>query len=229
MTYNAAQSEQLPSRMRLDLDSPVACSDGAFGELADVVIDPGTRCVTHLVVQEHGRHDSARLVRIDRVRASEASKDATISLDSTIADVTALKALERTAYVPLGERPVEDPDSDVGIESVFELPPNYSLGANALQAGIGPMDVDPHVTVTYDEIPKGTVEIRRESEVRSSDGHHVGHVVGLIVDEQDRIVELILEHGHLWGKREVAIPIASIDRIESDEVVLTTSLDEAVG
>lgn len=216
--------------MRLDLDSPVVCSDGAFGELADVVIDPGTRCVTHLVVvQHHDRHDSARLVPINRSRARGAPKDPTIALNWTIAEVTELKPLEKTAYVPLGQRPVEAPDSDVGIEQAFELPPNYALGVNALDAGIGPMDVDPHATVTYDRIPKGTVEIRRESEVRSSDGHHLGHVVALVVDEQDRIVQLILEHGHLWRKREIAIPIGSIDRIESDEVVLSLSNDEAVG
>lgn len=212
--------------MRLDLDSPVVCSDGAFGELADVIIDPGTRRVTHLVVQQHDRHDSARLVPIDHARVPE---DGTIALDWTVAQVGELKTLETTAYLPLGQRPAEARESDVGIEEAFELPPNYALGVNALDAGFGPMDVDPHVTVTYDRIPKGTVEIRRVSEVTSSDGHRVGHVVGLIVDEQDRIVQLVLEHGHLWRKRQITIPIDSIGSLESDEVVLTMSNDEVVG
>ena len=55
--------------MRLDLGSPVRCTDEAFGELADVVIDPGTRRVTHLVVQPHQRDEQARLVPVDRARA----------------------------------------------------------------------------------------------------------------------------------------------------------------
>jgi sporulation protein YlmC with PRC-barrel domain len=212
--------------MRLDLDSPVVCADGALGELADVVIDPSTRRVTHLVVQRRDRHDTARLVPIDRARAPAAPEDPTISLDCSIAEVNGLKTLETTAYLPLGQRPVEDPDSDIGIEKAFELPPAQSLGVNALGSGIGPLDGDPHVTVTYDRIPKGTVEIRRASEVTSSDGHHAGHVVGLVLDEQDQIAQLVLEHGHLWRRREIAIPIDSIARIESDEVVLNLSSDE---
>ncbi len=215
--------------MRFDLDSRVVCADGEFGELADVIIDPGTRRVTHLVVQHYGRHDSARLVPIDRVQARPAEEDPTILLDCSIAEVSAQRTLETSAYLPLGQRPVEGPDSDVGIEGAFELPPNYSLGVNALDAGMGPMDVDPHVTETYDRIPKGTVEIRRVSEVTSSDGHHLGHVVGLVVDERGQIAQLFLEHGHLWAKRQTSIPIGSIDRIESDEVVLILSHDEVVG
>ncbi len=45
--------------MRLDLGSPVRCTDDAFGELADVVIDPETRRVTHLVVQPHQRDEQS--------------------------------------------------------------------------------------------------------------------------------------------------------------------------
>ena len=40
--------------MRLELGARVDCADGTFGELADVVIDPTTKRVTHLVVQAKG-------------------------------------------------------------------------------------------------------------------------------------------------------------------------------
>ena len=36
----------------------------------------------------------------------------------------------------------------------------------------------------------------------------------------------MLEHGHLWGKREVVIPIGAVARVETDAVVLTLSKDE---
>jgi hypothetical protein len=36
----------------------------------------------------------------------------------------------------------------------------------------------------------------------------------------------VLEHGHLWGKREVVIPIGAVARVGTDEVVLTLSKDE---
>ncbi len=40
--------------MRLEPGSPAACTDGIFGELGDVVIDPRTRTVTHVVVERLG-------------------------------------------------------------------------------------------------------------------------------------------------------------------------------
>ena len=64
-----------------------------------------------------------------------------------------------------------------------------------------------HVTVRYDRIPKGEVELRRASAVHSSDGHHLGHVDGFVVDDQEHITHIVLERGHLWGKREIAIPV----------------------
>jgi sporulation protein YlmC with PRC-barrel domain len=215
--------------MRLDLDSPVDCVDGAFGELADVVIDPGTRRVTHLVVQEHDRHGLARLVPIGRAHIDEGPNGG-VSLDCTVAEINELEPLQHSEYVRLGERPVEDPSWDVGIEGISEMPPYGSLGVGALGAGMEPVDVDidPHVTLRYDRIPKGMVEMRRASAVTSSDGHHVGHLVGLVVDDSGQIAQLVLEHGHLWRKREIAIPYGSINRIESDEVVLTLSNDEVL-
>ncbi len=53
----------------------------------------------------------------------------------------------------------------------------------------------------------------------SSDGHHLGHVVGFVIDDDETITQLILEHGHLWGKRMVAIPGSAIDRFENDELI----------
>jgi sporulation protein YlmC with PRC-barrel domain len=70
------------------------------------------------------------------------------------------------------------------------------------------------------------VEIRRQSDVTSSDGRYVGHVVGLVFGDQQRIVELVIHHGHLWGKREIAIPIDAIERLMSDGIVLRWSHEE---
>ena len=209
--------------MRLDLGSPVRCTDDAFGELADVVIDPETRRVTHLVVQPHHRDEQARLVPVDRARAGEAS-DATISLGCTVGEMSEFELVRESAYVRLDEVPVEDPDWDIGIEEPLALPP--PTGMDGL--GAGAVDVDPHVMLSYDRIPMGEVEIRRRSSVTSADGHHLGHVDGFVLDGEQQIAHIVLEHGHLWGKREVVIPASAVDRVETDAVVLTLSKD-AVG
>lgn len=213
--------------MRLDLECQVDCADDAFGELADVVIDPGTRCLTHLVVRPRERHDLARLVPIGRAHVGARSNGG-VTLDLTVGELNEIEPLHDSAYVRLGERLV-DPGWDVGIQEISQMPLSGSLGVNALGAGMEPVGFDAHGTLSFDRIPKGMVEVRRASEVTSADGHHVGHVVGFVLDERERIAELIVEHGHLWGKREIAIPVASIDRIESDEVVLAVPNDGIVG
>jgi sporulation protein YlmC with PRC-barrel domain len=210
--------------MRLDLGSPVDCSDGAFGELADVVIDPSTRRVTHLVVQPHDRHDLARLVPIDRAHAAEGAEG--IVLESTVAEINQLEPLVKSAYLRLGEFPVEDPDWEVGIEELFALPYYGSFAPGGLGSGMGSTEIDPHVSISYDRIPKDKVEIRRQSAVTSSAGDHLGHVDGFVVDDQEQIAHLVLQHGHLWGKREIAIPIGAVAKIENDVVKLTLSADE---
>lgn len=209
--------------MRLDLGSPVRCTDDAFGELADVVIDPETRRVTHLVVRPHQRDEQARLVPVDRARAGETS-DATISLGCTVAEMSEFELVRESDYVRLGEVPVEDPEWDVGIEERLALP--SSMGMDTL--GSGAVDVDPHVMLSYDRIPMGEVEIRRTSSVRSADGHHLGHVDGFVLDGEQQIAHFVLEHGHLWGRREVVIPADAVARVETDAIVLTLSKD-AVG
>ena len=208
--------------MRLELGCPVNCVDGAYGELSDVVIDPSTRRVTHLVIQPHHRHDEARLVPVERAGAGS-DDDAEVSLDATLAEVDALEPISRSAYLRIGEFPVEDPDFQVGIQEVFALPYYESLSPEGLGTSMQPLDYDPHVTVNYDRVPKNEIEIRRGSAVTSADGERLGHVEGFVVDDEQKIASFVLEHGHLWGKREVIIPIGAVARIGNDEVVLNLS------
>lgn len=206
--------------MRLELGSPVRCSDGNFGEVADVVVDPIAKRVTHLVVQPHNRHGLARLVPVALADGSD-REQSDISLRCTIDEVRRLAPVQEYAYLRLGEFPVSDSDWDVGVQNVLALP---YYGASSFSAYAA--ELDPHVGITYDRVPRGDVEIRRASRVTSSDGHDVGHVDGLLVDADEQITHLVLEHGHLWGHREVTIPIGAITKVETDAVTLSLSKDE---
>src|SRR3954470_23038963 len=163
----------MPAR-RLELKSPVHCADAQFGELADVVIDPTTRCVTHLVVRPHNRPDEARIVPVDW--ATPEGPETAIRLSATVAEVDRLDRLHETAYLRLGEFPVVDPDWDVGVEDMLGLPYFQSIEGQ-------PIESDPHVMVGYDRVPEGEVEIRRASAVTAADGRDLGHVDGFVVDD----------------------------------------------
>jgi sporulation protein YlmC with PRC-barrel domain len=211
--------------MRVDLDIQVHCADGPYGELADVIIDPTTRRLTHFVIHPKDHEGLARLVPVQGAQDHLGSAD--LRLRWTIEDAASCESIEESAFLEQWESAPALSGWDIGIQDVFTLPEAGSLGTQALGAGMG-TDYDQHVVLRYHRIPKGEVEIRRESAVTSCDGHHLGHVVGFVIDGDERIVHLVLEHGHLWGKRQLAIPAAAIQRLETDAVTLSLS-QEAVG
>jgi sporulation protein YlmC with PRC-barrel domain len=210
--------------MRLQLGTAVHCSDGDTRELADVVIDPQQRAITHLIVHPRDRRDLARLVAIEKAHGGDA--DGSIRIDCTAAEVDASEPVHTAQYLRIGEQVNEDPGWDVGIEEIASMPYYGGFAPGGIDAGTGPTDYDPHVTASYDRVPKGEVEIRHGSEVTSSEGEHVGHVNGFITDDSNRITGFVLAHGHLWGKREIVIEIGSVARIENDEIVLAVPKDE---
>jgi sporulation protein YlmC with PRC-barrel domain len=202
--------------MRLELESRVDCTDGTFGKLADVVIDPLSRRVTHLVVEPDEDRWLARLVPVELAEPRDDGGEA-VALRSTMEDVRSLPPVHEVAYLRLDGYPIDDPDWDVGIQEVLALP--YYAAYD-----LEPTPVD--YTVFYDRIPKDEVEIRRASGVYSSDEHRLGNVDGFVVDPDDHITHLVLERGHLWERRDVTIPMAAVERVKTDDVTLNLTKDE---
>jgi uncharacterized protein YrrD len=209
--------------VRLELGSRVNCTDGLFGKLADVVVDPTKRTVTHLVVEPDGDHRKARLVPIE-LASADSDEDVTpaIAVRCSVEEADQLEPVEEYAYIRLGESPDLEPGWDMGVETVLAWP----YYASGLGYETVPADYDPHASVTYDRIPKGEVEIRRASGVTSADGHQLGQVDGFLVDDDDAITHFVLERGHLWGRREVTIPIKEVAQVFTDAVTLTLTKDE---
>jgi len=198
--------------MRLVLGKRVRCADGASRELADVVIDATSNAVTHLVVQPHDEHDAARLVPIQLAKAGGDEQELSLTVTSEM-----LKELEPVtghAYLRPGDRVEQDSNWDVGVEDLQSVP-QYAPTAFG-EFG----DYSADAVVAYDRVPKGEIELRHASDVYSADSHHLGSVDGVVVDADDRITQLLLARGHLWWKRELAIPTAAISKFESDMVVL---------
>ena len=210
--------------MRLELGNRVRCTDGAYGELADIVIDPLERRVTHLVVQsEHGVGE-ARLVPIQLAKGRDDERRE-IELECTLGDAQGFETVNEAAYIRLGESPAEDPDWDVGVEHVLAMPYYSRLGADPYP-GAYPGEIPSDVSIYYDRVPKGEVEVRRASVVISVDGHSLGEVDGFVVDADEHITHFLLERGHLWGRKEVSIPIGAVADVKSDAVHVALSKDE---
>jgi hypothetical protein len=74
-------------------------------------------------------------------------------------------------------------------------------------------------------VPVGEVEVRRGDYVHAIDGA-IGRVQGLVVDPSDHhMTHVLLDEGHLWGKKRVAIPIGAVTGVD-DGVRLSLAKDE---
>ena len=207
--------------MRLEIGNLVRCTDGVYGELADIVIDPLEKRVTHLVVQSERGEGGARLVPIQLAKSSD-DEQREIELECTLGEAHGFESVREAAYLRLDENPVDDPDWDVGVKDVLAMPYYYT--------GVGvdpyPGELTSQVAIYYDRVPKGEVEVRRASAVISADGHSLGEVDGFVVDADEHITHFVLERGHLWGRREVTIPIGAVARVDNDAVHVALSKDE---
>ena len=201
-------------KMKLELGTSIRCADGATRELVDVVIDSSSSRVTHLVIQPAQHAEDARLVPISLASRAE-DGESEISLNCGAADLERFDPVHKFEILRAGERPNEDPKWDVGVEDIV-VAPNYAPTAFGDYGG----SLDSDVTISYDRVPKGEIELRHASSVYSADGHHLGSVDAVVVDDGDRLTHLLLERGHLWWKREVALPAESISKFESDMLTL---------
>ena len=201
--------------MRIELGQPVDCSDGPFGTVGDVVIDPRRRSLTHVVVEPHGSHHLARLVPIADFDGS--SNESPMRVRCTAAELVRYPDVEETSFLRFGDWPPLDGDWEVGATTVLSLPFYDGPWLGAVYA---PSQNADGMLMTFDRIPAGEVELRRDSTVEASGGHAIGHAEGLLVDADGVITHLVLERGHLWGRRDITIPVEAIKQLHTDRVEL---------
>jgi sporulation protein YlmC with PRC-barrel domain len=215
------------------IGSEVAASDGVCGDLRRVVVDPVARSITHLVVERKHRRGEGHLVPIDLV----ATKGDEIQLSCTMSEFHALGDAEETKLLP-------GADGEWGYtqDQMLSLYPGLPMGGMAGGAGMAGLGVGnmggvgvgamggmgrgtgPHAIVIADRIPAGEVELRGE-QVHATDGT-IGRVQGVVVDTSDQqVTHVLLDEGHLWGQKRVAIPIAAVTRVD-DGVRLSLTKDE---
>jgi sporulation protein YlmC with PRC-barrel domain len=181
------------------IGTEASCTDGPCGKVSRVVIDPVAKAVTHLVIEPSRRQGLGRLVPLDLV---EGDAD-TIRLRCSLADFQRLDSAEETQFVP-----GTGADSAYGPGQVLAWP-YYGLGGG-IGMGVGTATDAISQTVSYDSVPAGEVSVRRGDHVYATDGA-IGRVQGLVIDPRSHhVTHVLLQEGHLWGRKEVAIPIGAV-------------------
>jgi uncharacterized protein YrrD len=200
--------------------SDVACSDGHCGVLSRVVIDPIADAIAYLDVESQLRRHRGHLVPISLVAAATAKE---IRLKCRKAEFEALEPAEEKEFLP-------------GVEGQAGYSPAQALRLPYFrQAGLGlampespptvPKNAVVSSGVTFAKLPLGDVDVRRGEHVEATDGP-IGKVKGLVIDpSDDRVTHILLDEGHLWGEKTVAIPISATNRL-GEVIRLTLSQDE---
>ena len=78
------------------------------------------------------------------------------------------------------------------------------------------------MSVLYDRVPKGEIEIRRESTVVSADGHTVAVVDGFIAD-RTHISHVLAVTGWVGFRHRVVIPVSAVTGFGNDHITVGLS------
>ena len=182
------------------------CSDGVCGEVSRVVIDPVAQAVTHLVVEPKHRQGLGRLVPLSLIEDTEDG----ILLRCTLAEFDKLDHAEQTQFLPGSEAYAEYGPDQSSSWPFYPLAAADVAGGIGLESGMGIGLAEVTPTVVVDKVPLGEVAVRRGQPVHATDGD-IGLVQGLVIDPSDHhVTHVLLQEGHLWGRKQVAIPISSV-------------------
>ena len=190
--------------MDIPINVEVLCAGKECGRSTSLVINPINERVTHLVVTEKVFPNIERLVPVDKILASSPNS---IQLRCSQTDLSNMDAFEETDFIGAGQ-----------LEASFPYNVPYEVWPYAMYEAMP-------VPLEHEHIPAGEVVIRRGTPVKARDGQ-VGKVDEFLVDpENDVITHLVLREGHLWGKKDVTIPVSEIDKITDEAVHLKLDKD----
>jgi hypothetical protein len=192
--------------MEIPLNAQVECTDGVCGRSAFVLINPVIDQVTHLVVKEDLSPNTEYIVPVDFVA-------------ETIVDMIRLRC---------SKAELKKMDPFIKTTFIEEKVPASSFGYGGGRYGMGAYYYMPYVTpeitvqvpVEHQQIPPGELAVRRGTRVEATDGY-VGKIDEFVVNpENGHITYLVMREGHLWGQKDVIIPLSVMGDTREDTVFL---------
>ena len=194
--------------MEIPLNAQVECTDGICGRSVYVLINPVIDQVTHLVVKEDKSPNTEYVVPVELVAETISN---TIRLHCTKAELEKMKPFIRTTFIE-------------------EKLPDYSAYGGGYGSGMvywpyASFESRVQLPVEHRQIPPGELAVQRGTRVEATDGY-VGKVDEFVVNPKSgHITHLVMREGHLWGQKDVIIPLSAMGDIREDTVFL--KLDKA--
>ena len=182
--------------MQIPLNAQVECTDGVYGRSAVVLIDPVVDQVASLVVKEDSSPNTEYIVPVKFVTETISS---TIRLSCSKAELEKMDPFIQTQFIQ---------------EKVPERYSRYGGGMSGMGSMYYMPYATPDITVYAKEeiqlIPPGELTVQRGTRVEATDGY-VGKVDEFVVHPKTgHITHLVMREGHLWGKKDVIIPLSAL-------------------
>lgn len=190
------------------LGARASCTDGFCGVVRRTILDPAARTVTHLVIEPGHHHSQGRLVPAEL--AEEVAGE--IRLRCTLDEFGRFDPAEEVDLVDgeygggYGQAEAVRGYGDMG---------GMGVGGSASGLGIGVgLGRRTPILVSH-AVPLGETEVERHESVHAVDGE-IGRVEGFVVDPaDDKVTYVLLQEGHLWGRRQVAIPVSAVASVDA--------------
>lgn len=199
--------------MDIPLDVDVFCSDGLCGRSTAVVINPISQKVTHIAVATQEMLHSEYLVPVTLIEESMPNR---IQLRCRRNTLATLDPFHRVKFVSLND--LEESDRPPTEVPETQLSSAWLWPYITAEGGYG-------TYVNVEQIPHEELAVHRGAHVEATDGH-VGQVDEFIINpKNDHITHLVLREGHLWGQKDIMIPISDIERVDTDVVYLKLNKD----
>jgi hypothetical protein len=182
--------------MDIPLNAKISCSDGTCGQSTYLILKPTNEEITHVVVSDGSFPETEYLVPIDRI--VESTPDS-IQLNCSLEELSKMPVFNQVEFIPSDST---DTHGNPYMMWPFVVPETYSI------------------SVENEHIPANELAIRRGANVEATDGR-IGHVDEFLIDPaDDTISHLVLREGHLWGQKNITIPLSQIDHIDENTVWL---------
>jgi hypothetical protein len=186
------------------IGTTVSCSDGFCGQVSRLITDPVARTVTHLVVQPKHKKYHGRIVPLELIGTATGD----VRLRCTLAEFDELEPAEEVD-VAEGEDDIGGYGGALSVQDYGNIGA-WGAGYSASGVSIGGSPGHRVATTVNDVVPAGETQVRHGDHVHAVDGE-IGEVQGFVVDPADhRVTHVLLREGHLWGRREVAIPVSAV-------------------
>jgi PRC-barrel domain protein len=157
-------------------------------------------------VEPEHRWGLGRLVPLGQVASTDGRRDE-VSLRCTLAEFERFDGAEQTEFITAE-------GAEFGYDGEVLQLPYYGLGLG--RPGVEDFGGNAPQPIVYEKLPVGEVSVRRGQPVEATDGH-IGKVQGLVIDRTDgHVTHVLLQEGHLWGKREVTLPISAVASVGTE-------------